>query len=168
VELKGKLGQPLPSGWAIDKDGKETKDPKAFQGLLPLGGAEESGGYKGYGLSMMVEVLCGILSGSAFGLNTGNWKKGEGAVNYGQCFIAIDPSSFADGFTDRMTQLIDQCRSVEPLDPDLPVLIPGDPERQHAQRCKELGGIPYSQETFTNAKEIAKQLGVESLKARTA
>lgn len=40
------------------------------------------GGYKGYGLSMMVEILCGILSGSSFGLNTGNWKKGEGAVNY--------------------------------------------------------------------------------------
>ncbi|XP_048746557.2 uncharacterized protein LOC125659053 [Ostrea edulis] len=167
VELKGKQGQQLPGGWAIDKDGKETRDPKAFQGLLPLGGSEESGGYKGYGLSMMVEVLCGILSGSAFGLNTGNWKKGEGAVNYGQCFIAIDPSSFADGFTDRMTELIDQCRGIESMDPDSPVLIPGDPERRNSKHCKKLGGVPYTPETFTNANDIAKRLGVEPLKAKT-
>lgn len=167
VELKGKLGQTLPGGWAIDHEGKETRDPKAFHGLLPLGGSEESGGYKGYGLSMMVEILCGILSGSAFGLNTGNWKKGEGAVNYGQCFIAIDPGNFADGFTDRLTELIGQCRDVEPLNPDNPVLIPGDPERGHAKLCTELGGIPYSQETFTNANDIAKRLGVEPLKAKT-
>lgn len=37
------------------------------------------------------------------------------------------------------------------LNPDNPVLIPGDPERGHAKLCAELGGIPYSQETFTNA-----------------
>ncbi|XP_022289695.2 uncharacterized protein LOC111101478 [Crassostrea virginica] len=165
VELKGKLGQTLPGGWAIDKEGKETRDPKAFHGLLPLGGSEESGGYKGYGLSMMVEILCGILSGSSFGLNTGNWKKGEGAVNYGQCFIAIDPGNFADGFTDRMTELISQCRDVDPLSPDRPVLIPGDPERRHSQLCTELGGIPYSLETVTNANDIAKRLGVKPLRA---
>uniref|UniRef100_A0A8W8IQ79 Malate dehydrogenase n=1 Tax=Magallana gigas TaxID=29159 RepID=A0A8W8IQ79_MAGGI len=85
----------------------------------------------------------------------------------GQCFIAIDPGNFADGFTDRLTELIGQCRDVEPLNPDNPVLIPGDPERGHAKLCTELGGIPYSQETFTNANDIAKRLGVEPLKAKT-
>ena len=43
-------------------------------GLLFLGGSEESGGYKGYGLSMMVEVLGGILGGGSFGNNIRRWQ----------------------------------------------------------------------------------------------
>lgn len=66
---------------------RNADNSNIFYGKMPLFSLYK-GGYKGYGLSMMVEILCGILSGSAFGLNTGNWKKGEGAVNYvGQFFF---------------------------------------------------------------------------------
>lgn len=50
-------------------------------GLLPLGGSEEQGGYKGYGLMFMVEILCGILSGSLFGPNIRNRLKSSGEAN---------------------------------------------------------------------------------------
>jgi LDH2 family malate/lactate/ureidoglycolate dehydrogenase len=50
-------------------------------GLLPLGGSEEQGGYKGYGLAFMIEILCGILSGSSYGPFIRNWKSTSEEAN---------------------------------------------------------------------------------------
>ena len=61
----------------MDNQGKITKDPADVLkdgGLLYLGGAEETGGYKGYGLAMMVEILGGILGGGPFGKQIRYWK----------------------------------------------------------------------------------------------
>ncbi len=67
-------GLPLPSdGWAIRKeDGAPTTDPEeAFHRsvILPLGGQETNSGYKGYGLGMAVELLCGLMAGSNYANN---------------------------------------------------------------------------------------------------
>ena len=50
-------------------------------GLLPLGGEEEQSGYKGYGLMLMVEILCGILSGSRYGHHVRTWQTSSGEAN---------------------------------------------------------------------------------------
>ncbi|KAJ8311306.1 hypothetical protein KUTeg_011142 [Tegillarca granosa] len=81
LEMQDRKGEPIPPGWAVDQDGKETRDAKNFHGLLPLGGVEQSSGYKGYGLAMMVEIFCGILSGSSFGPNVRTWKDFDRAAN---------------------------------------------------------------------------------------
>ena len=63
---------------------QESHDPAAVingGGLLPLGGSELSSGYKGYGLAMLVEVLCGILAGSEFGPNIRRWKNTDRVAN---------------------------------------------------------------------------------------
>ena len=60
----------IPAGWAIDKDGRGTTNPDdipAGGALLPLGSDRERGGHKGYGLAMMVDILCGPLSGANWG-----------------------------------------------------------------------------------------------------
>ena len=54
------------------------------------------------------------------------WKVQNQVANLGQCFIAIDPAAFTDDFNGRMQSLMDTCRGLSPLDPELPVLIPGD------------------------------------------
>ena len=74
---------------------------------LPLGGAEETSGYKGYGLGLMVEIFCGILSGSAWGPSIRKWKVQDEVANLGQCFIALDPGAFTDDFNERMQVIID-------------------------------------------------------------
>lgn len=58
-------GEGVPEGWALDRDGAPTTDAeRALDGfLLPLGGVETHSGYKGFGLGMMVEIFCGILTG---------------------------------------------------------------------------------------------------------
>jgi len=76
VEVAKRKGTGIPTGWGVDKDGTSTNDPdKCFRdgGLLPLGGLEETGGYKGFGLGMLVEILCGGLAGSKYANQVRRW-----------------------------------------------------------------------------------------------
>src|SRR6476469_4391472 len=75
--------EPVPDGWVIGADGRPTNDPRQLRqggALLPLGGPD--GGYKGTGLAVMVEILCGLLTGLDFGVEpTGRHNDG--------CFMAV-------------------------------------------------------------------------------
>ncbi|KAL5007671.1 hypothetical protein ScPMuIL_016477 [Solemya velum] len=169
VQIRNRTGQTIPEGWAMDGEGKETQDGEAVRGLYPLGGKEQTGGYKGYGLAMMLEIFGAMLSGSNYGPNIRFWNPsnpenaGKGA-NLGQCFVAIDPSAFEDGFTDRLGDLMNICRQREPADGETEVLVAGDMERQHMEKCERLGGIPYPENQITEANEIAKQYKTEAMR----
>jgi len=73
VGIARREGKSIPEGWAIDKEGKPVTDPTKAEsnwmrgegGLLPLGGTPTLGGYKGFGLGVLVDILCGVLSGSS-------------------------------------------------------------------------------------------------------
>jgi LDH2 family malate/lactate/ureidoglycolate dehydrogenase len=69
-EIALRKGEPIPLGWAVDRDGLPTTDPKAMiegGALLPLGSDLEHGGHKGYGLALAVDVLSAVLSGANWG-----------------------------------------------------------------------------------------------------
>lgn len=85
--------------------------------LAPLGGSEITSGYKGYGLGAMIEVLCGILSGSLFSNKVRKWTHfgSDAEADLGQFFIAIDPSCFAPGFTGRLSEMNDILRNLTPV-----------------------------------------------------
>jgi (2R)-3-sulfolactate dehydrogenase (NADP+) len=97
-------GASIPSGWAVDKDGKPTTDPdEALAGaLLPMGGA------KGSALALMVEIFCGALAGSHFAWEASSFFDAEGAPpKVGQFLIALDPMHFAgETFLPRLGDLI--------------------------------------------------------------
>ncbi|KAK7109475.1 hypothetical protein V1264_013509 [Littorina saxatilis] len=169
-KMKKTVNAEIPLGWGVDQDGKPTTDREQVLkdgGLMPLGGAEETSGYKGYGLGMMVEIFCGILSGSAYAHHVPNWVLHEGHPNIGHCFVAIDPAAFAPGFTDRMSDLLDHCRDLEPAEGETEVLVPGDPEKRHMATCDRQGGIAYTSKTIESADNLARKYGVEPL-ARVA
>lgn len=160
-----RIGASIPEGWAIDTDGKVTTDPNQLYGMLPLGGAENTSGYKGYGLAMMVEIFCGILSGSNYGHHIISVQEQTSKVaNLGQCFVAINPEAFEDGFTDRMSDLIDFSRNLEPVEREKPVLVAGDPEKINMAKCDRQGGILYHPEQIKYANELASTFGVEPMK----
>lgn len=113
VEVMHRKGERVPLGWGVDKSGAPTTDPLAILnggGLSPLGcvpvlpfsnitllttfrrsGSIETAGYKGYGLAMMVEIFCGVLSGSLTSPAIGPWRAGRTTrANMGHCFVAIE------------------------------------------------------------------------------
>ncbi|KAJ8417015.1 hypothetical protein AAFF_G00282420 [Aldrovandia affinis] len=166
VELHQRHGDNIPEGWGCDSQGQLTTDPgKVLNGggLVPLGGSEETGGYKGYGLGLMVEVFCGILAGSQYSRHIRTWKVTDRVADLGQCFVAINPVNFAPGFNDRMSDLLTIHRCLEPAELGIPVLAPGDPERISIQKCNEMGGISYHLSVVKHMNDIAKRIGVNTL-----
>ncbi|CAH2089768.1 unnamed protein product [Euphydryas editha] len=169
IEMKMRNGESLPKGWAQDPEGRETQDAElAYETkcLMPLGGGEETSGYKGYGLAAMVELFCGISSGSNYGHKIRSWShSGEGGpANLGHCFVAIDPENFAPGFGDRLTECIRHWRQLEPSNENLPVLAPGDKEKKAAQITDENGTVSYVKQQLDSSAALAKKLSVKPMK----
>ncbi len=166
IEVAARRGELLPVGWAIDAEGRPATTPEAALGgaLHPLGGEEATGGHKGYGLSLAVDLLTGVLAGSAFGPNIVGLFSTDGPSDLGQTFIVIDPAAVdAPGaYEARLEGYLGQLVAA-PTVPDAPgrVLVPGEPEAEaerrsddrgvlldpvHAERLVELGvryGIPF-------------------------
>lgn len=125
-------------------------------GLLPLGGFTEiHSGHKGYGLAMLVELLTA-------GLAQGIPSKFIPLASEGICFffMAIDPALFGDAqsIRDHLAYVIEEYRKTEPLDPNLPVLMPGDKERFSREKAIS-DGITLSQEIVDILYVVAEQTG---------
>ncbi|XP_059079799.1 uncharacterized oxidoreductase YjmC-like [Tigriopus californicus] len=172
IEIQYRRGEPLPStSWVLGADGLPTTD--AYEaiykgsGLMPLGGSEINSGYKGYALGMVVEILCGMLSGSQYGPKIRKWTDHNVPANLGQCFIAVNLDEFAPGVTERVQNLMDHLRQMTPVDPKKPVLVPGDPERAAVALVdgEQQGGIIYTPDHIISYRKLAQELGVEPMKA---
>ncbi|KAI8419893.1 hypothetical protein MSG28_008518 [Choristoneura fumiferana] len=165
IEIQRRKGEPLPNGWAQDPDGNNTTDAElAFKTgcLMPLGGAEHTSGYKGYGLAAMVELFCGISSGSKYGHHIRSWShSGDGGpADLGHCFMALDPECFAPGFGDRLAESMQHWRQLEPADPSLPVLAPGDKEWEAERQSEESGTVSYVKQQLEASAALAQKLKV--------
>lgn len=165
IEVAFNKEQDIPRGWALGGDGKITTDSgEALKNhkLMPLGGAEEHSGYKGYGLGVMVELLCGILSGSFYGPNIRNWTDANRTANLGHCFMAIDPKAFGSGAENRLSHLLSQLRAL-PVSNGEGVLVAGDLERKAMAKVDTCGGIQYHKNQIRICKKLAEKLGVKSM-----
>jgi LDH2 family malate/lactate/ureidoglycolate dehydrogenase len=173
VKVYGYKGIPLPAGWVLDENGKPITDPalateNIFKtgkgGLSPLGGTAEMRSHKGYGLSMMVQILGSTLVGGSFApidAPRGAMDKGD---NIGHFFLAIDPKCFrtAGAFESDLDDMIDYLHAQPPIDPEEPVLVPGDPELlSRQQRSKE--GIPLSAALVEQIRGICERCGAPFL-----
>ena len=148
IEVAAVRGEAIPEGWAVDGAGRHTADPKLAlrEGAgLPLGGREDTGGYKGFGLALMVEVLCGVMTGGPWGPEVRAWGATDGVLGgLSHFFLALDPGVCGEGFPGRLEAVLATVRSLEPEEESLPVLAPGDKERQRERMVRERGGVQYS------------------------
>ena len=126
-------GLPIPQGWAVDKGGEPTTDPGAAHALFPFGGA------KGYGISMMVEALTGLLLGGVFGPHvTSYWSQLDTFRNMSSLHLVIEPTLFNGQAVFAHTQaMIDELHA-QPAKGEK-VLIPGELERETMLRSLEQG-----------------------------
>ncbi|GAB0088322.1 uncharacterized protein DMENIID0001_027250 [Sergentomyia squamirostris] len=168
IEMQKRKNEPIPMGWAQDPSGHATTDASvAFETgcLMPLGGEEVTSGYKGYGLGALVEIMCGIMSGSNYASNIRKWTHAgaDQLANLGQCFIAVDPNCFAPGFEDRLGDFNQLLRNLPPSDPEKPVLVAGDPEKAHMAKVEQAGGINYHENQLKTCADLAERLKIKPI-----
>ena len=131
-------GDAIPDTWATDKDGNATTDPKAaLDGFL-----QPIGGYKGYGLALIVDLFAGLLSGAAYLTHVKTWIGApEQPQNLGHFFFIIDtkPLGPPSWLAERMNDFIAILHATPPADPAAPVLVPGEIEFANMARQQKDG-----------------------------
>lgn len=149
-----RAGLPMPEHWALNPDGQRTTDPRAAMDgpLLPIGD------YKGYGLSLVTDILTGVLTGSLFG---GQVFQDDLDYDVAHTMIAIDTDAFMarPQFEERLEGLIADVLAAPAIDPDRPVQLPGEAEQRRA-RERLRRGVPVDGRTVTGLRELAAELGV--------
>jgi hydroxycarboxylate dehydrogenase B len=158
VRLKQIAGQQVPAGWILDPDGRPTTDPNQLYGnppgtILPMGGDQA---YKGFGLSFMIELLCGGLSGGLCAHSNPPPPTGNCAV-----FIAIAPEKLAgyECLATQVAQLEEYVRGVPLIDGVQEITLPGDPERRVLAE-RRANGIPIDEGNWQALAVLAQKLGV--------
>jgi (2R)-3-sulfolactate dehydrogenase (NADP+) len=146
--VAAKEGKQIPQGWALDKDGNPTTDPKAgLEGMmLPAGGV------KGAMLALVVELLCCALTGAAYGFEADSFFTEEGnRPRIGQAFLVIDPAALAgtDVFNERIETL------VETMLEDPAVRLPGQRRLALAQKAGA-DGIEVSAALLDQLETLAR------------
>jgi len=159
IRLAATNGEAIPEGWALDKDGNPTTDPVlALAGsMLPVGGA------KGYGLSLVVDILAGLMTGSGFGGGAKNLNNPDGPSRCGHMLIAIDITRFLsrEDYGDRMAELIAATRAAGP---EGAVFLPGARGARYMEGRK--GQVPISTAIMDKLGRLAAQTGVAALSCR--
>ena len=156
IALAVARNEEVPDNWVIGSDGRPTNDPRQLRqggALLPLGGPE--GGYKGTGLAVMVEILCGLLTGLGFGVEpTGRHNDG--------CFMAVfNVAAFRPlaGFKKDVGEFAAYLKSTPPAEGSSGVLYPGEIEYRR-QQDRSANGIEVEDATWFKLRQLADGYGL--------
>jgi len=146
IMMAMRKGERIPEGWALDRHGKPTTDPKEaieHGSLFPIGGA------KGAMLALMFELICAALTGAAIGPEADSFFSEEGnKPRIGQAFIAIDPSALAG--MDRFYERVETVVSAMLADPG--VRLPG--ARRFAAEISSKKGIDVPDELLAQIEKL--------------
>lgn len=159
MRLAAKKGAPIPADWALDRHGMPTTDPHEaiFHGFL-----QWAGGYKGFGMATVVEVLGGVLSGGLFGQDVPAMKVfGTDPLVTSAFYLAINVENFMPlaEFQARVDRLIRQIKSSETAAGVKEIYVAGEIEfRKKAQRLVE--GIPLSDVVYSELRTLAAEHAV--------
>ena len=150
-------GDAIPEGWAIDADGRATTDPAAgIAGtILPMGG------HKGYAISVLMDAVTGVLSGSAFGPGVTGPYMAEGRSGVGHLAVAIDIRAVRPlgDFVSDMERMIDGLRAVPLADSIDRIWYPGEREADSAERL-DREGVPLPEAVVEELRSKGAALGV--------
>ncbi len=135
-----KRGEAIAPTWATDREGRATTDPQAaLDGfLLPIGG------YKGYGLALMVDLFAGLLSGAGYLTHVESWSDSPGKPqNVGHFFFVLDAKRLGAGawLAGRLDDFSTLIHSTPRADPSTPVLLPGETELDRLERHQREGVV---------------------------
>jgi LDH2 family malate/lactate/ureidoglycolate dehydrogenase len=154
-------GGDIPYGWAVGSSGAPATDPKAVREgwmLTPLGGTPEGRSHKGYGLAVVVDILCGVISGAGYSVALSR-EYPMNAVGHFFAAMRVDAFCALDEFKAMMDEMIQELHSTPPAEGADRVLVAGDPEFE-AERDRRANGIPLHPSVVDYLKELSGELGV--------
>jgi LDH2 family malate/lactate/ureidoglycolate dehydrogenase len=159
VLLHAKQGKPLEPGWAFDERGLPTLDSQAaLKGLLaPIGG------YKGYGIALAIDLLCGVMTGSSYGSHFPGFLADnfERPTDVGSIFAALDVESFMDlkAFEANIDRALREIKACTKADGVSRIYVPGEIEFEtRAERLKN--GIPIPEAVVKDFVALGQELKV--------
>ncbi|MDO4487755.1 MAG: Ldh family oxidoreductase, partial [Eubacteriales bacterium] len=157
IKLAAKEGHEIPAGWGMDENGVVTTDPNKVKFLMPFGD------YKGYGVSLAIEMLSSVLAMANNSRNAGSfWKPGDGNVQGTGFFVgAINPGAIMDPeeFAKGVAAVIDEMKAAEKADGIDEVLVAGEPEqRKYEKAIRE--GVYVSDVVIEELKSLADEAGI--------
>lgn len=164
--LASKKGEKIPLDWATDRQGRPTDDPdEGFAGfLLPVGG------HKGLGLSYMVDILCGVITGGAFQHQLRSmYKHPDDPSLTGHFMMALNPLAVMsrEELDSRMTSFYETIKASPMWDETKEMLLPGELEHRTAQERKE-NGIPLPSELYNELTALGRELEVANRLSTTS
>jgi ureidoglycolate dehydrogenase (NAD+) len=155
------LGQPIPDNWIVGLDGLPTTQAELYPEQAAL---TPAGGYKGFGLALLVETLAGLLTGAAVTFGVASWMAvgADQPTRHGAAFIAIDPAVFGPRyeFLERVDALIDEIHAAPTVAGVERILVPGDREFEHQQRAQR-EPLVLSLDVAQNVRLAAEMAGLQ-------
>jgi LDH2 family malate/lactate/ureidoglycolate dehydrogenase len=153
-------GRPIPLGWMFNKQGQLSTDPADFREGFGVPIAE----HKGYGLTLVMEVLAGVLSGAGFCRDHGRevTRGQDRAPDLGHFFMAINPELFmprAD-FLARVDRMVDAAKSSELAPGTREVLLPGEIEMRNRAANLAAGSVPLLPSTHRALQAYRGEAGL--------
>jgi L-2-hydroxycarboxylate dehydrogenase (NAD+) len=165
IQLYEKKKEKIPEGWGIDEEGQVTEDPTKIKpgghgALLPLGGMEITAGYKGYGLAVLVEILCSTLSGGNFLTHVGSPAKPD-PTGVAHFFMAINIEAFRPlvDFKNQMDSMIDLLKASPLAKGRDEILVAGEKEFEMAE-YNEKHGVPIIKPIIDDLITEGAKIGV--------
>ena len=164
LEIARREGKSIPEGWAIDKEGKPLTDPskrvRGEGGVLPLGGTPKLGAYKGFGLGVLVEILCGVLSGSLASILKESTPGTRGNTDHFFGALRIDSFLPVENFKKSMDEMIEAFEALPTLPGVKKIYVAGGYEAE-IEKDRKANGIPLHPMVVTSLQELAKELDIE-------
>ncbi len=154
-------GERIPGNWLIGGDGRPTTDPSGYP---ETGALMPAAGHKGYGISLLIETLSGVLTGASTTWRVGSWMwdDGRSPTGHGAAFLAIDPRVIAPSgdFERKVEALIDELHASPRADGVDRLLVPGEMEWEHFDRAM-VQGIELPPDVVANLEKAASLSGVQ-------
>lgn len=150
-------GKPIPEGWALNKSGEPTTDPEeALKGILLA-----IGGYKGYGIILMVDLLTGVLTDSNYGPRVKGIDQEAEPAGIAHSFMAVDLAAFTDvaAFKARVDAYIDEIKGSKKARGSDVIYLPGEPEHLRVQERREKGILLHAK-VAEELRAVGKDLGL--------
>jgi LDH2 family malate/lactate/ureidoglycolate dehydrogenase len=158
IRKAAREGQSIPNNWALDLEGNTTTDPNAaLKGaLLPMGGP------KGSAIALAIDILSGIVSGSAHAPNIRSFHLLEGVTGVGASLVAMDIRKFMplDAFASSMDEYIDKIKGLKKASFTSDIYLPGEIEYKKEMESK-VKGISLDEKTVKAINEMLEQLGIQ-------